>query len=173
MAKKFELTSETTIRFGRTLYRIRALVDFSTVKKGDLGGFVEKEENLSQVSGNAWVYGNAQVSGNAWVYGNAQVSGNARVYGNAQVSGDAWVSGNAQVSPVNVIGLRWPITITDTHIIIGCEYHSISEWNNFKDARIKLMSSEALAWWNSNKDWIIKLAKEHEAKAKSVGSKAA
>lgn len=53
---KFELTSETKVVFGKTLYRIRALVDFGIVKAGDLGGFVEKEDNLSQVSdlNNPW-----------------------------------------------------------------------------------------------------------------------
>ena len=40
------------------MYRIKSLIDFEDVKAGDLGGYVEKEENLSQ-SGNAWVYGNA------------------------------------------------------------------------------------------------------------------
>ena len=30
------------------MYRIRALKDFSDVKKGDLGGYVESEYNLSQ-----------------------------------------------------------------------------------------------------------------------------
>lgn len=40
------------------------------MKAGELGGYVEKEENVSQ-DGNAWVYGNARVSGNAWVYGDA------------------------------------------------------------------------------------------------------
>ena len=64
--KKFELTSETKAFFGKTLYRIRALISFGDVSAGDLGGFVEKEENLDQ-SGNAWVSGNAMVSGNAWV----------------------------------------------------------------------------------------------------------
>ena len=99
--KKFELTAEfVTTVFGKKLFRIKALVAFGNVEKGELGGFIEKEDNLSHdgnawVSGDAWVYGNAQVygdawvSGNAWVYGNAQVSGNARVYGNAQVSGNA------------------------------------------------------------------------------------
>lgn len=42
----------------------------ATVEKGELGGFIEKEDNLSH-DDNAWVYGNAQVSGNAWVSGNA------------------------------------------------------------------------------------------------------
>lgn len=51
---------------GKTLYRIKALVQFGNVNAGDLGGWIEKEENLSQ-SGNAWVYGNARVYGNAEV----------------------------------------------------------------------------------------------------------
>ena len=96
--KKFELTSEfVTNIFGKKLFRIRALVEFGNVKAGESGGYIEKEENLSQ-SGSAWVYGNARVSGNAWVYGNARVSGNAQVSGNAWVSGSAWVYGDARVT---------------------------------------------------------------------------
>lgn len=69
--KKFELTDEfITNAFGNKLFRIKALVDFGTIKAGELGGFVEKEENLSS-DDNAWVYGDARVYGNAWVYGNA------------------------------------------------------------------------------------------------------
>ena len=101
--KKFELTAEfVTNVFGKKLFRIKALVAFGNVEKGELGGFIEKEDNLSH-DDNAWVYGNARVYGDArvyddaWVFGNAQVSGNAQIYGNAQVSGDARVFGNAQV----------------------------------------------------------------------------
>ena len=82
--KKYELTEETFTVFGKTLYRIRAVRDFGSVKTGEFGGYIEKEENLSHF-GDAWVYGNAKVSGNAWVYGDARVSGNAWVYGNAKV----------------------------------------------------------------------------------------
>ena len=60
---KFKLTAEKKEWFGITLYRIEALIDFNDVKKGDKGGFLEKESNLSQVSGNAWVYGDARVYG--------------------------------------------------------------------------------------------------------------
>ena len=82
--KKFELTAESKINiFGKKLFRIKALISFGDVKEGETGGWVEKEENLEQSYGDAWVYGNAEVSGNARVYGNAEVSGNARVYGNA------------------------------------------------------------------------------------------
>ena len=76
--KKFELTAESKINiFGKKLFRIKALISFGDVEEGETGGWIEKEENLEQSSGNAWV------SGNAEVYGNARVSGNAEVYGNA------------------------------------------------------------------------------------------
>ena len=94
--KKFELTSEFVTFLGKKLFRIKALVAFGGVKEGELGGFVEKEENLDQ-SGDAWVSGNARVYGDARVYGNARVSGNAWVSGYAQVYGDAWVYGAAWV----------------------------------------------------------------------------
>ena len=76
--KKYELTGEVKRLFGRTLYQIRALINIEVigVEAGDLGGFIEKESNLSQ-EGNAWVCGNAKV------YGDAEVCGNAKVYGNA------------------------------------------------------------------------------------------
>jgi hypothetical protein len=51
--KKYELTAETKIEFGIKLHRIRALVAIAAigVAAGDLGGWIEKESNLSQVSG--------------------------------------------------------------------------------------------------------------------------
>ena len=65
--KKFELVAELSKEFfGCKLFRIRALISFSNVSKGDLGGWVEKEECVDQ-SGDAWVYGNARVSGDARV----------------------------------------------------------------------------------------------------------
>ena len=70
--KKYRLTEETTKVGNRTLYRIQALRDFGNVTKGDIGGYIESEKNLSQ-DGNAWVYGNARVYGDARVYGNADI----------------------------------------------------------------------------------------------------
>lgn len=58
--KKYKLTAETKVVFGRTLHRIRALVAFGNVNAGELGGWIEKEDNLDHY-GNAWVYGNAQL----------------------------------------------------------------------------------------------------------------
>ena len=74
--KKYEFTGETKqveILFKTvTLHRIRAAVEFGIVKVGELGGWIEKEENLSQ-KGDAWVYGDAEVYGNAKVCGDAEV----------------------------------------------------------------------------------------------------
>ena len=95
--KKYELTEETKVIGGKTLFRIRALRSFGGIKAGDLGGFIENERNLSH-GGNAWVGGNAEVYGNAQVGGNARVSGDAWVEDNARVDGDAWVGGYARVN---------------------------------------------------------------------------
>ena len=96
MNKKYELTDETQEWNGRTLHRIRALADFGDVKAGELGGWIEKEENLSH-NGNAWVYGDAWVCGDARVCGDAQVCGDARVCDNALARDNALVRGNARV----------------------------------------------------------------------------
>ena len=96
MEKKYKLTDETINVNGKTLYRIKSLKDFGNVKKGDKGGFVEKEENLSQ-SGDCWVYDNAKVYNNAKVFDYADIYGNAEIFGNAIVSGNARVYGNAKV----------------------------------------------------------------------------
>ncbi|RGT76045.1 hypothetical protein DWX07_10245, partial [Agathobacter rectalis] len=68
--KKYEFTGETKeiklLFRTAVLHRIRATVSFGFVKIGDLGGWIEKEENLSH-EGKAWVCGDAKVWGNAEV----------------------------------------------------------------------------------------------------------
>lgn len=136
--KKYELTGETKSIGKHTLYRIRACININgVVNIGELGGWVESEQNLSH-DDNAWVCGDAQVYGDAWVYDNARVygyarvCGDARVYGNARVCGDAQVYGDAwNESPLYVQGSKWSVYMTDlTHIQIGCQNHSISDWIN-------------------------------------------
>ena len=114
--KKFELTSEfITNIFGTKLFRIKALIEFGNVKAGELGGFVEKEENLSQ-------------DGNAWVYDNA------RVYGDACVCGDACVYGDAGYATVHGFGSEYRTTTFfktkagDIGVKCGCFYGNLSEF---------------------------------------------
>ena len=96
MEKKYKLTEETLEIDGHVLNRIIALRDFGKVKKGDIGGWIEGQENLSH-DDDCWVYGNAKVYGDAEVYGNAKVCGEAKVYGEAEVYGNAIVLGDAKV----------------------------------------------------------------------------
>ena len=113
--KKYELTEETVTVFKKTLYRIRAVRDFGSVKTGKFGGYIEKEENLSHFD-NAWVSGDARVFGNAKVFGNAWVSGDARVFGNARVYGDAEVSGDARVYNTRHFFVQGPIGSRDGYV---------------------------------------------------------
>ena len=125
--KKFELTSEFVTFLGKKLFRIKALISFGNVKEGELGGYVEKEENLSN-DGNAWVSGDAEVSGNARVSGNAWVSGNARVSGNAMVHGDA------DYATVQGFGSEYRTTTFfrtkagDIGVRCGCFYGTLEEF---------------------------------------------
>ncbi len=95
---KYELVSDDFIEQpSHKLFRIRALMDFDDVKAGELGGYIEKEANLSQRD-HGWVSAQAKVYGDAKVWGDARVSGDASVYGDAQVSGHAQISGQAHIS---------------------------------------------------------------------------
>jgi len=60
--KKYTLVkTDFKIRSGVKLFRLKAKINIGTiVKKGDLGGYIESEKNLSY-SGDAWVAGNAEV----------------------------------------------------------------------------------------------------------------
>ena len=143
--KKFELTTESITFLGRTLFRIKALISFGNVKEGELGGYIEKEGNLShegnawvcgdaRVFGNAWVFGDAEVCDNAWVYGNARVFGDAEVYDNARVFGDAWVYGNADIATISGFGSEYRTTTffrtknDEIAVKCGCFYGTLAEF---------------------------------------------
>lgn len=117
MQKKYKIRKDLKLNYkGKTLYRIEALRDVEgcKVKKGDLGGWIECEENLSQ-GGSCWIYDEAkayencyiceqarvldraEVFGEALVYDKACISGDAKVYDCGRVGEKAWVHGNAQV----------------------------------------------------------------------------
>ena len=88
----------------KDLWRIQSCKDFNDVKKGEFGGYVESEENLSH-DGDCWVYSGGEVYNKAQVYDNAKIYGGvvcdrAKIYGNARIGGIygiAQVYDNAQV----------------------------------------------------------------------------
>ena len=99
--KKYEFTGVTKEIWAGTLHQIRTIRDFGNIEAGDIGGWIEKEENLSH-DGDCWVFGNAVVYGNAEVCGNAEVTTTVKTFGNAFI---------------------YKITVTDKHIKIGCQQH--------------------------------------------------
>ena len=85
MEQKYKILRNQALKYGyKTLYRIQAIKDFDDVKKGDIGGFVEKESNLSQ-EGFCWIYDNAKV------YDDAEIRDDAKVFDNVLVFEEAFV----------------------------------------------------------------------------------
>lgn len=98
--KRYGFTGTVKKCNGVTVKQIIALMDFGCVRKGQIGGYIEDEKNLSQIDNswifeNACVYGNAVVKNSAWVDGNAVVCDNAVVKDFVTVDGNAVISGNA------------------------------------------------------------------------------
>jgi hypothetical protein len=88
---KYTLTTSTKVHNGLTLYRIQCITPFNDVEAGELGGWIEKYGNLSQL-GNCWV------GDNAMVFNNGLVSDDARVGGHSLVFDNGWVSGSASIT---------------------------------------------------------------------------
>ena len=47
-------------------------------------------------------------------------------------------------------------------ICIGCQDHTIEQWENFTDEEISKMDNGALDWWKKWKEFILKVAKENK-----------
>lgn len=115
--KKFTLLKEDFILSPsgfQILYRIVSLKNFSftaqiggslrtvEVRKGDLGGYVGSEENLSH-EGNCWIFQSGQVWGNAKISENALIYGSAQVWRNSEIRGNSMIFDEAKV----VSGKTW------------------------------------------------------------------
>lgn len=78
---KYEILKESPVEFsGRTLYRIRAARDFGEVKKGDIGGLVEDDNNLSQI-GDCWLFDDAKAFNGAYIGGGLKMRGSSEING--------------------------------------------------------------------------------------------
>lgn len=105
MEKKYILTEEAKEVGGHILHRIQAMRDFGGVQKGDLGGWVESEENLSH-DGDCWIFDNGRVFGNGEVYGNGWVFDDGWVFGNAKIGFNAYISSPRSYFVQGPIGSR-------------------------------------------------------------------
>ena len=180
MEKKYILTDETLYIKDKTLHRIKALKSFNTIKRGELGGWVESETNLSQ-EGDCWIYNDAKVwdnarvlnnakiyefaeiynmaiiLDNAQVYGDAKVYGHAQVYGNAEVFGYAKVYGNAKVSSDAIVCENAEIfrlaRVDGTARIRGTA--KIESYNDYIVFKNWWSSGRYFTWTRSNNMWSV------------------
>lgn len=116
---------------GKTLYRIQALRDVSTrVKAGDMGGYIENYDNLSQVN-ECWVGGNAQVFDLAVVKDNALIMDHSEISDDSVIGTDVIVCGISHIRGKSVI---ISTSYEDKNIrIMGLDLNDHARINSFKD----------------------------------------
>ena len=62
-------------------------------------------------------------------------------------------------APLQLHGLAYPVTILDSHLQIGCELHTLTDWAAFEDRRIAEMDGQnALRFWHAHKAALLALA---------------
>lgn len=121
--KKYKLLLDDSIEHnGHTLYRIQALRNFSDVKKGDIGGYIEEEYNLSH-HGPCWVYDNAKV------YSCASVCDRVKVYGDVDISDNICMSGKITIGGENKTHRKYDFIAFKNHWTSG-EYFTWSPYSN-------------------------------------------
>ena len=87
--RKYKILEDSFIIFnGKKLYRIQAIDNFSDIRKGDIGGYVESTRNLARF-GNCWIYDDSIVCGNAHVCDNAEIHNNSVVMDDVFIGGYA------------------------------------------------------------------------------------
>jgi uncharacterized protein YjbI with pentapeptide repeats len=78
----------------------------------------------------------------------------------ANLAGAKWRGGIViNKVPIQLYGLLWNVTVLDAHMQIGCELHSLADWQSFDDARIVQMDRRALRFWRDHKDALLSLAR--------------
>ena len=62
-------------------------------------------------------------------------------------------------APLQLYGLAYPVTVLDSHLQIGCELHTLTDWAAFDDRRIAEMGGQrALRFWHAHKAALLALA---------------
>lgn len=123
------LSGDHIVINGQTVYRIKALQEFGIVKKGELGGYIAKESNLSFKEGSmSWVAKEAVVMDDAFVLNHAHVTDHAIVAGTTTVKDSAIVGGSAEINGncfimkeavvTGAAKLNGKVVVTDTAIVM-------------------------------------------------------
>ena len=124
MEKKYRILYDNSMTYTdkytkeeKTVYQIEAVRDFLLVSKGDKGGYVENEMNLSQ-EGDCWVFDDAIVASGSLVAGNSLVHGSSRVMNGSRMFDNA-VLKDAEIENT-LMGKNCDI---ETAIIENCTFY--------------------------------------------------
>lgn len=102
---KYRMTDTTKKVLNRgTFYQIEALTDIpdKEVRKGDRGGWIQKQDNLSQL-GNCWIDTKSYVGDNARVEGDSTII-NSEIFDNSRVTGVSVIKGGRLTDRSTVYG---------------------------------------------------------------------
>ena len=68
------------------------------------------------------------------------------------------------IAPIFMQGLNnlWQITISESYMQIGCQYHTHEEWDKFDDDQIGYMHDTALEFWANWKKPLLDICKKHK-----------
>lgn len=143
LGKKYEIVEDQSISFnGKKLYRIRALRDITQymcrfrgvilkdVKKGELGGYVENESNLSH-EGKCWIYDDSIVYDKSVIYDNAIVMENSVVSDISMVHGESVILRKSTIDRFSEVSGK---TLVDHSKIGNCS--SILDENIIRNSEI-------------------------------------
>ena len=107
-----------------SLRQIIATKDFGNVKKGQIGGYIEKYSNLDQTD-DSWIDENSSVQGNSHVTGNSIIT-NSNIY-------DSWV-GNAVIQNSRILDSSIDGDYRSVKIEIkSCQVEDITILHNLSD----------------------------------------
>lgn len=170
---KFRLSDKAKkMPCGTTVYRIEALIDipYWNVNKGDIGGFVEREENLSQREDDySWVGKDAVVMGRRTrIEGATKVTDYAIVQGDSHLSGSIQVSGDADLMDVVLKGFQiliygkvklYEVKLLGDGITVSGKVkmynvHTSSKLTNFRITGNASIEGNIPLWLNGNKIFI-------------------
>jgi len=79
-------------------------------------------------------------------------------YGCSDCSGILVWRGPKAEKLIAINGLIWPVTTDGINIQIGCQQHTVEDWQVFDDARIGRMDSRALEFWKQFKATVLAMA---------------
>jgi hypothetical protein len=111
---------------------------------------------LTSVGGSLYIRADASLPVLTSVGGSLEIRADASLPVLTSVEGHP-----ATLPPICLTLDPWVVCITDDHMRIGCQTHSLHAWEHFTTREIAAMdSSKAVRWWAANKDALLTRARE-------------